>query len=95
MSDGILNKHDMVENVLSLLDGMTVTGQKNVVLLSTAFQMLTALQKGLKDEDNAKNKIIESLKEQLKRINEPEPGGDVVGGEYYEFDFTKDGAKDD
>ena len=95
MSDGILNKHDMVSNVLSLLDGLTVTGQKNVVLLSTAFQMLTALQKGLKDEDKAKNKIIESLKEQLKRINEPEPGGDVVGGEHYEFDFTKDGADDD
>ena len=62
-----MNKHEMLENILKLLDGMTVTGSKNVILLSEAFQILFALQKGLKDEDNAKNKIIEELKEQLKR----------------------------
>lgn len=65
-----MNKHEMVENVLKLLDGMTVTGSKNVILLCEAFQILFALQKGLKDEDGAKNKIIEELKEQLKRANE-------------------------
>lgn len=62
-----MNKHEMLENVLKLLDGMTVTGSKNVILLCEAFQIIFALQKGLKDEDNAKNKIIEELKEQLKR----------------------------
>ena len=62
-----MNKHEMIENVLKLLDGMTVNGSKNVILLSEAFQILFALQKGLKDEDGAKNRIIEELKEQLKR----------------------------
>lgn len=70
-----MNKHEMIENVLKLLDGMTVTGSKNVILLSEAFQILFALQKGLKDEDNAKTKIIEELKEQLKRANEIEKDG--------------------
>ena len=71
-----MNKHEMLENVLKLLDGMTVTGSKNVILLCEAFQILFALQKGLKDEDNAKNKIIEELKEQLKR---QEKDGEDIG----------------
>lgn len=71
-----MNKHEMVENVLKLLDSMTVTGSKNVILLCEAFQILFALQKGLKEEDGAKNKIIEELKEQLKRANEEKDGED-------------------
>lgn len=71
-----MNKHEMLENVLKLLDGMTVTGSKNVILLCEAFQILFALQKGLKGEDNAKNKIIEELKEQLKR---QEKDGEDIG----------------
>ena len=71
-----MNKHEMVENVLKLLDSMTVTGSKNVILLCEAFQILFALQKGLKEEDSAKNKIIEELKEQLKRANEEKDGED-------------------
>ena len=70
-----MNKHEMLENILKLLDNMTVTGSKNVIILCEAFQILFALQKGLKEEDNAKNKIIEELKEQLKRANEIEKDG--------------------
>ena len=94
MSNGILNKHEMVEHILKALDGITISGAKNVVLLNEALQMLFALQKGLKDEDNAKNKTIELLKEQLKRATEPqvEDGGDVVGGEHYDLNF---GGADD
>ena len=94
MSDGILNKHEMVEGILQLLDSITVSGQKNVNALSQAFQMLYALRKGLKDEDEAKNQTIEMLKEQLKRATEPKPedGEDVVGGEHYELKF---GGKND
>ena len=63
-----LDKHGMVDHVIRALNEITVSGSKNVVLLSDTFQMLFALQKGLKEEDNAKNKTIETLKEQLKRI---------------------------
>lgn len=85
--DGIYNKFDMVDNIVKCLDGITITGAANVNLLSQAFQMLFALRNGLQDEDNAKNKTIELLKEQLKRSAEPEPGGDVVGGQHYDLKF--------
>ena len=88
--DGVYNKHEIVHNIIALLEALDVSGQKNVVLLSNVFQMLTALQKGLRDEDDAKNKTIEMLKEQLKRATEPatpENGGDVIGGERYELQF--------
>lgn len=62
-----MNKYEMIDNALKRLDSLTITGSKNVVLLSEVFQILIALQKDMKDEDNAKNKIIEELKEQLKR----------------------------
>lgn len=63
-----MNKHEMLSSVLKLLDGITVSGSKNVVLLSEAFQILFSMQKGLKDEDDSKNRTIEELKEQIKRI---------------------------
>lgn len=88
--DGLYNKHEVLHGIITMLDGLTVTGQRNITLLGSVFQMLTALQKGLKEEDEAKNKIIETLKEQLKRATTPEPdepGGDVVGGEQYNFNF--------
>ena len=89
MSEGLFNKHDIVQGVLDLLGNMTVKGLDNITIIASVIQMLKALQKGLKDEDQAKNKIIETLKEQLKRATEPEtePGGDVVGGEHYDFHF--------
>lgn len=87
MRDGTLNKHEMLESVKVLLSTVTVKGEESVNALSQAFQMIYALQRGLKDEDNAKNKIIETLKEQLKRATGQADGGDVTGGEQYNFDF--------
>lgn len=101
MSDGIYNKFQMIDLVVECLNGIPVSGSKSVSLLNQAFQMLFALKKGLTDEDNAKAKKIDLLKEQLKRATEPktEPGGDVVGGEHYDINFggerdaKKDGAE--
>lgn len=89
MRDGILNKHEMLKSIKTLLSAVTVKGEESVNALSQAFQMIYALQKGLKDEDQAKNKIIETLKEQLKRATEhiPEDGEVKTGGEQYNFDF--------
>jgi hypothetical protein len=89
MCDGTLNKHEMLESVKVLLSSVTVKGEESVNALSQAFQMIYALQRGLKDEDNAKNKIIETLKEQLRRATEhiPEDGEVKTGGEQYNFDF--------
>ena len=74
MNNNILDKYGMIDHALRSLNGIKVSGSENIVLLSNAFQMLFTLQKGLKEEDNAKNKTIETLKEELKRIAE---GGSV------------------
>ena len=86
--DGFFNKHEMVDNIIKTLDGISARGEVNVNLLSSAFQMLYALKNGLKHEDEANNSKVELLKEQLKRANEPideEHGGDVIGGQHYEL----------
>lgn len=97
MSDGTYNKYEMLDLVVECLNGIPVSGSKNVALLNQAFQMLFALKDGLKAEDSAKAGKIDLLKEQLKRATEPktEPGGDVVGGEHYEINFSGNGAAKD
>lgn len=87
--DGLYNKHEMVDNVIKALGGVSVCGEVNVNLLSSAFQMLYALREGLKNEDKTTNEKIELLKSQLKAATEPkkEDSGDVLGGEHYDLKF--------
>ena len=93
MSNGIYNKYEMIDNVVALLNTIPVKGSENVVAMSNVYQMLFALKRGFEGEDNAKNKTIEMLKEQLKRATEPqvEEGGDIVGGQHYDLKFGGDG----
>lgn len=89
-NSGIYDREEFVKKILEALNLLTVTGAKNALLLSSAFQMVNALGKGMEDEIAAKNAVIESLKEQLKRATDAkpdEPGGDVVGGEHYDYHF--------
>lgn len=88
--DGLYNKHEMVDNIINALGGVSVRGETSVNLLSSAFQMLYALREGMKNEDKTTNEKIELLKSQLKAATEPkpeEPGGDVLGGEHYDLKF--------
>ena len=91
----MMDKFEVLKEIIEDLSRLSVSGVANVLYLGKVFQMLSTLQKGLKDEDNARNQVIESLKEQLKRATEPQPedGGDVVGGEHYDFHF-RGGASD-
>lgn len=96
MKDGIIDRSEFIDNIIKALDSLTVTGARNVIVLSAVFQMLNTLKKGVNDEISAKNAVIESLKAQLKIATEAapdEPGGDVVGGEHYDFNFG--GVKND
>lgn len=95
-NSGIYDREEFVKKILEALNLLTVTGAKNALLLSSAFQMVNALAKGMEDEIAAKNAVIESLKEQLKRATEakPEdPDGDTVGGQHFDYHFG--GVKDD
>ena len=76
MNDGLSDKFDMLSKVIQILDGIVVCGSSNVVLLSEAFQILFALQKGLKSEDDANKRKIELLKEQLKRTTYEKDGAE-------------------
>ena len=90
INSGIYDRVEFVKKILEALNLLTVTGAKNALLLSSAFQMVNALGKGMDDEIAAKDAVIESLKEQLKRATDAkpdEPRGDVVGGEKYNFNF--------
>ncbi len=90
MRDGTYNKFEILDGAIECLDGIKISGATNVNLLSQVFQMLYALKTGLKNEDNAKAKTIETLKEQLKRATEPHPegpDGDVVGGQHFDLNY--------
>ena len=89
MEDGIFSKFDMIDKIIMLLNSVSIEGAKNVLAMSNVFQMLSTVKKGLQDEDNAKNRTIELLKEQLKRATEPvnDDAGEVIGGEHIDLKF--------
>ena len=87
MSDGIMNKYEVVDRIIVTLNRVSVTGAKNVLALGNVFQMLSVLKDGMKEEEDSKNRIIESLKTQLKHATEPDKDGEVIGGEHYDFNF--------
>ena len=87
----MVDKFGMVDKLLVMLDQLSVSGAKNVIALSQALQMANTLRKGLKEEDEAKKKIIDGLKMQLEEKNRPEAtedGLEVVGGQHYEIDLS-------
>lgn len=89
----MIDKFEMIDQVLVLLDGLSVSGAKNVIVLSNVFQMLNTLKKGLRDETDANQKVIEMLKRQLEEGTGLEVPGDdteVVGGQHFELDFKGD-----
>ena len=89
MHNGIMNKYEVLDNIIESVETVRVSGMKDVIALANVFQMLHALKQGMKGEDESKTKIIENLKEQLKRANtiEPDEGGDKIGGQEVHFDF--------
>ena len=89
------NKYGFLAKILELLNGISVSGYKSVLSLSEVFKMLNTLKQGLAEEDAAKTKIIDGLKATIRELQTPdsEAGGDVVGGEHYDIDFS--GKKED
>ena len=90
----MFDKYEFIDTIIKILDGVSVSGAKNVMHLGESFKMLTTLKKGLHDEENAKNKTIEALKETIKRLEAPnaDEGQEIIGGQHYEIDFKKDGG---
>ena len=89
MHSGIMDKYEVLDNILESLEPVRVSGMKDTIAMANAFQMLHALKQGMKNEDETKTKVIENLKEQLKRANsiDPDEGGDKIGGQEVHFDF--------
>lgn len=88
----MFDKYQMMEGIINLLNTISVTGAQNVLTLGEVFKMLSALRKGLKEEEQAKKKQIDNLTETIKKLQQPqiEENGDVVGGEHYDIKFSED-----
>lgn len=86
----MFDKFQMMEGILQLLDSVSVKGAKDVLTMGEVFKMISALQKGLKNDDEAKKKQIDGLTETIRKLQQPqvEEGGDVVGGEHYDIKFN-------
>lgn len=86
----MLDKFQMMESILQLLDTISVKGAKDVLTMGEVFKMLSALQNGIKNEDETKKKQIDGLTETIRKLQQPQidDGGDVVGGEHYDINFN-------
>lgn len=49
--DGIFDKYGMIQNIIDQLNTVTVSGYQNMLTIVNVGQQLTALKKGLKEEE--------------------------------------------
>lgn len=62
--DGLLNKYGMIQSVLDQLNTLQVSGYQNMAVLINVAQQLMALKKGMKEEEERREKErLESMEE--------------------------------
>lgn len=87
----MLNKYELIQDMLKKCDQLAdARGVMRCALLCEIVNQLQALSGGMKKEDEANQKKIELMKAQINQQPVPvEDGGDVIGGETYNIDFTE------
>ncbi len=62
--DGLLDKYGMIQSVLDQLNTLQVSGYQNMAVLINVAQQLMALKKGMKEEEERREKErLESMEE--------------------------------
>ena len=62
--DGLLDKYGMIQSVLDQLNTLQVSGYQNMAVLINVAQQLLALKKGMKEEEERREKErLESMEE--------------------------------
>ena len=91
--------NEIVDSIIEEMYGLfkqLITGNYAgfCAMFSDIISKLAALRKGLKDEQDAKQRQIDDIKAQLERATRPDPGPgeQVIGGGTTEYRFgVKDG----
>lgn len=87
----MLDKYQLIESIIDELDELTdARGLIRCAKIIDVFQKVTALKKGLHEEDAAHKSQVETLKQQLDERRAPAEGETTIGGEHCEYHFGGD-----
>ena len=82
----MIDKFQLLDSIIVQLDALAdARGVTRCATIVELVQKVTALRKGLADEDKAHAQTVEILEQQIKRLTEPNPeeGEEVIGGQTY------------
>ncbi len=87
----MMDKYQMLNEIIAQLDRLAdARGAERCAILVDLVQRASALKKGLREEQDAADARIESLKAQIKNLTDPAPlpeGETRIGGEVISLDF--------
>ena len=87
-----MDKYQMLDAIIVIVDKLAdARGVERCVLLIDLVKRLDALEKGLKEDEDATNARVEMLKSQIKNLTTPpflNEGEIREGGQTYTIDLT-------
>ncbi len=82
----MLDKYQLIDSVIVEIDNLTdARGVEKCKIILDAIGKLTALKKGLENDDTANQQKLDMLREELRRVTQPDGGEDTetIDGKTY------------
>lgn len=88
MTDGLYDKFQLIDGIIVQIDALTdARGVEKCKIILDAIGKLTALKKGLQDDDAEQQRKLDTLREELRRVTQPDGGDDTetIDGKTYKI----------
>lgn len=82
----MFDKYQLIDSVIVQIDALTdVRGVEKCKIILDAIGKLSALKKGMQDDDTANQQKLDTLRDELRRVTAPDADGDTetIDGKTY------------
>ena len=84
----MFDKYQLIDSIIVQIDALTdARGVEKCKIILDAIGKLSALKKGLQDDDTVNKQKIDTLREELRRVTQPDGGDDTetIDGKTYKI----------
>lgn len=84
----MFDKYQLIDSIIVQIDALTdARGVEKCKIILDAIGKLSALKKGLQDDDTVNQQKLDTLREELRRVTAPDADGDTetIDGKTYKI----------
>lgn len=84
----MFDKYQLIDSIIVQIDALTdARGVEKCKIILDAIGKLSALKKGLQDDDTVNQQKLDTLREELRRVTQPDGDGDTetIDGKTYKI----------